>query len=275
MGIDIRAGVIAATILTGIFFLISFITGLQTVLEGRKIKFFQLRLDQTKRGWRLIILGLLWVVLGFGVYFYGEPLAYQVITPSPTLPASMTPSITPEPSLTPTITDTPTITLTPAESYTPEPTQTPHIPVAVEARFDGKLTPPPDAAFSSLVFTNIGLDDDYNPIGPGIQFTNPVGHLYAVFSYAQMEENIQWSALWLHQSKLVYYESYPWQWPSGGYGFTDWDPAPELWQPGEYEIQLFLGTDYILSGFFTVVGDPPTPTITPTQTLSPTPTQSP
>ena len=181
MNVDIRAGVIAATILTGIFFLISIVTGAQTVLASRKIKFFNLSQDQKRRGWWLIVLALFWAILGILVYFYGEPVAYTIISPSPTQPASLTPSITPSASTTPTITETPTITLTPAESYTPQPSSTPHVPVAVEARFEGKLTPPAEAVFSPLVFSNIGLDDDYNPIGPGNQFTNPVGHLLCGF----------------------------------------------------------------------------------------------
>ena len=149
--------------------------------------------------------------------------------------------------------------------------------MAVEAYFEGFLTPPAEAAFSPLIFSNIGLDDDYNPIGPGIQFTNPVGHLYAVFTYAKMEDNIQWSALWYQEDILVHYETSPWIWPSGGSGYTDWDPSPELWLPGEYEVQIFLGTKFILSNFFTVVGVPPTTTIslTPTITLIPSPSLTP
>jgi hypothetical protein len=185
---------------------------------------------------------------------------------------TLTPSRTATITNTPTITKTPTITLTPAESYTPEPSQTPHIPLAVEARFEGRLTPPPEAAFSPLIFTNIGLDDDYNPIGPGNQFTNPVGHLFAVFSYARLEDDIQWSALWYTGNDLVHYESIPWNGGSGGIGYTDWDPAPDLWQSGEYVIQIFLGTDFQISGSFTVIGDPPTPTVTLTPSASSTPT---
>ncbi len=272
MSIDVKAGVIAATILTLIFFLISFISGVQTILDGRKVKFFQLRRDQTIRGWRLIVLGVLWVIFGIAVFLFGEPIAYHYITPSPTLPMTLTPSRTATITNTPTITKTPTITLTPAESYTPEPSQTPHIPLAVEARFEGRLTPPPEAAFSPLIFTNIGLDDDYNPIGPGNQFTNPVGHLYAVFSYARLEDDIQWSALWYTGNDLVHYESIPWNGGSGGIGYTDWDPASDLWQSGEYVIQIFLGTDFQISGSFTVIGDPPTPTVTLTPSASSTPT---
>jgi hypothetical protein len=272
VNLDIRAGVIAATILTGIFFLISVISGTQTVLASRKIKFFNLSQDQKRRGWWLIVLALFWVILGILVFFYGEPLAYTIISPSPTRPASLTPSISPSVSVTPTITETPTITLTPAESYTPLPSSTPHIPVAVEARFEGKLTPPADAAFSQLVFSNIGLDDDYDPIGPGVQFSNPVGHLYAVFSYAHMEDEIQWSALWYEGENLVHYESLPWNGGSGGIGYTDWDPAPELWLPGDYQIKIFLGLDYYISGSFSVVGEPPTSTVTATPTITVSPT---
>lgn len=272
MNLDIRAGVIAATVLTMIFFLISITTGTQTVLASRKIKFFNLSQDQKRRGWWLILLAVFWAILGILVYFYGEPVAYTIISPSPTRPASLTPSISPSASVSPTITETPTITLTPAESYTPLPTSTPHIPVAVEARFEGKLTPPAEAAFSPLTFSNIGLDAEYNPIGPGIQFTNPVGHLYAVFSYALMEDDIQWSALWYRGDELVHYESLPWNGGSGGIGYTDWDPSPELWLPGEYQIQIFLGLDFYISGDFSVVGEPsrPAATLTPDVTSSPT-----
>ena len=275
MSIDVKAGIIATLFITLVFFLISVVTGIQTVLSGKQVKFFQLRRDQMMRGWRLIALGLFWVILGIGVYLFGEPVAYRFITPSPTLPMTLTPSITPTASITPTTTQTPTITLTPAESYTPTASTTPHMPMAVEARFSGKLTPPPEAAFSPLIFTNIGLDDDYDPIGPGIQFTNPVGHLYAVFSYARMEDDIQWSALWYQDGTLVHYESEPWKWPSGGFGYTDWDPAPELWLPGEYLIQLFLGKEFVLSGTFTVVGDAPTLTITSTPSITHTPSPAP
>lgn len=274
MNIDIRSGVMAATLLMIVFFLLSAITGAQTLVSGKRVKFFKLRRDQMMRGWRLVALGFFWAVAALGIYFYGEPAAYHFITPSPTVPPSLTPSITPSASTTPTITLTPSITLTPAESYTPTATSTPFVPAAVEVRFEGRLTPPAEAAFSPLVFTNIGLDEEYSPVGPGIQFTNPVGHLYGVFSYAQMADDIQWTALWYRDGELVYYETMPWNGGSGGIGYTDWDPSPELWLPGDYTVQLFLGFDFQVSGEFSVVGQPSTPTVTltpfPVATPSPT-----
>lgn len=277
MDIDIQAGLTAGVILAVIFFLISLGTGIQTIVSGREIKFFRIRRNQMMRGWRLILLGFFWVLLGVGIFFYGEPIAYQIITPSPTLPITSSPSLSPTISETPTITLSPTITLTPAESYTPTASPTPYLPLAVEAKFEGNLTPPPEAAFSPIDFTNVGLDEDYNPIGPGVLFTNPVGHMYGVFSYAQMEDDVQWTALWFREGTLVHFETLPWNGGSGGIGFTDWNPAADLWLPGSYEVQLFLGTDFILSDTFTVEGEPPTVTVTPSSTPSPAPqpTQTP
>lgn len=268
MNLDIQAGVLAATFIMIVFFLISAVTGTQTLLSGKRVKFFKMRRDQMMRGWRLIAFGVFWIIAALMVYRFGEPVAYHFITPSPTVPASLTPSLTPSISTTPTITLTPSITLTPAESYTPTPSSTPYIPVAVQARFEGRLTPPAGAAFSPLIFTNIGLDEDYNPVGPGIQFTNPVGHLYGVFSYAQMADDIQWSALWYQNGELVHYETLPWNGGSGGIGYTDWDPSPELWLPGDYAVQIYLGTDFQISGTFKVVGDAPSPAAS--ETPSPT-----
>ncbi len=79
MSIDIQAGIIAAVLLTLVFFLISVISGIQAVLSGKNIKFFQLRQNQILRGWRLIVLGIFWALLGILVYFFGEPVAYRFI----------------------------------------------------------------------------------------------------------------------------------------------------------------------------------------------------
>jgi hypothetical protein len=99
-----------------------------------------------------------------------------------------------------------------------------------------------------------------------------VGHLYAVFSYALLEDDIQWSALWYKGDELVHYESLPWNGGSGGIGYTDWDPAPELWLSGDYQIKIFLGLDFYISGDFSVVGAPSTSTVTLTPSITPSPT---
>ena len=276
MALDINAGIQTALILSAVAFILSLIFGIRQLLIGRKIQFFRMRHRHISRGWRLILFAIIWGTVGILLYFYGEPVAYHFLPPSPTLRPSQTPSLTPTISQTPTITLTPTITSTPSESFTPTITPTPHMPLAVEAQFEGNLTPPAESVFSPLEFTNEGIDALYRPIRPDTVFTNPVGHMYAVFSYDKMENEVQWTALWYQNGKLVHYETSPWEGGSGGIGYTDWEPDAEKWLPGDYEVQIFVGDQWKKVGFFTVEGEPltSTPTSTPTITPSPRPSET-
>jgi hypothetical protein len=144
--------------------------------------------------------------------------------------------------------------------------------------FEAEVTPSPDAVFSAILFSQ-SVDEMLQPVDPAVEFENPVGQLYGTFSYNNMSDGVQYSALWYYEGDLVYYESSIWESGSGGYGYTDWDPPSDQWLPGNYEVQIFVGTEWKSSGFFTVMGEPPVPTTTPTptQTFTPsnTPTKSP
>lgn len=149
----------------------------------------------------------------------------------------------------------------------------------IEDEFEAEVTPSPDALFSPIQFSR-SIDEEFQPIDPAIEFENPVGQLYGTFSYNNMVDGSQWSVLWYWEDELVYYETAPWEGGSGGYGVVDWEPSSDQWRPGIYEVQIFVGTEWIVSGFFSVIGEPPTPTITPTtpmptETGTPTYTPSP
>jgi hypothetical protein len=90
-----------------------------------------------------------------------------------------------------------------------------------------------------------------------------------------MSNGVQWSALWYREGELVYYETAPWEGGTGGYGYTDWAPDSDQWLAGMYEVQIFIGSEWMVSGYFTVIGEPPTPTITLTPTLTATPSLTP
>ncbi len=247
--------------------------GVRALRSAPRLKYFRMRRNRVLKGWRalfwaLLLLGLAYVLGGPAI-----PLVDRVIPP--TLTPSLTPTITPTPTitLTPTISPTPTITPTPKESYTPTITPTPYVPLAIEARFESTVTPNPEAVFSQLIFTQ-GLDEEYRPLHPGTVFQNPVGHLYALFSYDGMTPQSQWTALWWRGDELVYYETKPWDGATGGFGYTDWNPPPQEWKPGEYQVQIFAGTEWKTVGFFTVEGEPPTPTPTNTPSQTPTPTRT-
>ena len=134
--------------------------------------------------------------------------------------------------------------------------------------------------FSDLTFAR-GIDlKTYKPIGEGTVFSNPLQRIVALYSFDKMVAGAQWSVLWYRDGKLIYYETNPWTDTTGGYGYVERDASPDQWQPGNYEIQIFIGTDWKTVGDFVVEGavntstptHPPTATITATLTRMPWPT---
>jgi len=275
--LDIQSGVKMAVFLAGLLAVISLISGIRIIQRSRELSFFRMRRDRMVQGWRRIFAAIIFGILAWSLNSFAEPIAYSFYTPSPTPTATPTITLTPTVSLTPSITLSPTITETPSESNTPTVSPTPHIPLAIEGKFTGTLTPPADAVFSAIDFSNIGLDGLNRAIEPTDTFTNPVGSMFAAFSYNGLIDGIQWTAIWYRQNELVSFETKPWDGGTGGYGFSEWHPNAAEWLPGEYQVQLFLGYDWYQVDFFNVIGNPPppTPTSTPTQSATPPPSATP
>jgi len=279
MTLDIHTGIQTALVLTILAILFSLWSGGQSLLKARKLKFFRMRRDRQVAAWRLIFFGLVMILVAVFLSRFAEPLIYKVYPPTATLTPTPTITLTTTMSLTPTITPTPTITNTPSETDTPTVTATPRIPLAVEVLFSSTVTPDPAVVFSPLQFTREIKKSEtaLEAVDPALLFQNPVGHLYALFSYINMVEGVQWTALWYRGSTLLCYETKPWDGASAGWGYTDCNPEPSEWLSGEYEVQVFVGNDWILSGYFSVEGEAPTPrpSLTPTRTITPTRTTTP
>ena len=273
LGLDIHTGVRTALVISLIALVFSLWFGILSIRRARKLPFFRMRRETMVRGWRLLAWSVLWAVLALLLNSRVEPFIYGFYPPTATSTLTPTPTLSPTISLTPTITLSPTITFTPAVSNTPTVTTTPHMPLAVESLFLSTITPNPAAVFSPLTFTD-GLDSLYRPLKPGVIFRNPISHMYAAFSYDKMVVGSQWSALWYRDGELVHYETIPWNGASGGLGYSDWAPDPSEWLPGTYEVQLFIGSTWKVSGQFTVEGEPPTPRPSPTSTATLTPTRT-
>ncbi|MFZ1041463.1 MAG: hypothetical protein WCA79_14910 [Anaerolineales bacterium] len=270
---DINSGFIAIAVILVAIALVSLWSGIRDIQSARKMTFFRLRHQRMASGWRLFGLALVLGILAIALPIFGEPVAYQYFPPSPTI--TLTPSITliPTITLTPSITVTPSITLTPAQSATFTPTSTPFLPLPVLALFQSNITPNPQAVFSSIQFTTSG--NKYPAISPATVFQNPVGHMYAIFSYDNMLPGVQWTAIWYRDSTQVHLETRPWDGGTGGYGFTDWNPQPYEWLPGNYEVQIFVGEDWKVVGRFIVQGNSPPAPPTSTPTFTPSPTRTP
>lgn len=268
---DIRAGIITAAILVILGALLVARSGLHTLQSARKLTFYRLRQSLIARSWWLFGGALVLVIISILLPIYGMPVAFHYFPPSPTVAPTLTPSIVPTITLSPTITPTPTITDTPLVSVTPTGTATPFIPLVIEAQFISVVTPNPEAVISPLVFST--AIQDSLPASPSTLFRNPIGRMYAFFSYDKMTLGAQWTALWFRNGEYAFHESYPWDGGTGGYYYSEWAPPPDQWQPGVYTVQIFVGHVFKQAGSFTVEGTAPTaaPTPIPTATLSPTP----
>ncbi len=272
MKLDIQTSIQTAFIISLLLGLVSFMLGIRSIQAGRRLQYFRKRHDRMVQGWRMIFVAFGFGAASFIVNSYAEPVAYQVFPPSPTI--TMTSTVT----ITPTISPTPTITLTPTITNTPSVTDTPMLPPEVESKFESTITPQAAPIFSGLRFAR-QLDKNFQLVDPAEEFANPISEIYGVFSYDKMTPGAQWSAIWYRNGELVYFETLPWNGGTGGYGFTQWAPPTEEWQPGTYEVRIFVGTQWIdgASGTFTVTGNPPTstPTIKPSRTSTPSPTIGP
>ncbi|MDX9992025.1 MAG: hypothetical protein RBS68_08230 [Anaerolineales bacterium] len=269
MNIDIRSGLQAAILLAGLGALLLTVSGVRSIQHGYKVLYFRLRQERIAKGWRNLGLAFLLGGLTFVLANWGEPVAYNYFPPSPTTTLSPTASLSPTPSLSPTITLTPSVTDTPSITDTPTITPTPFIPAQIEAGFESQITPNPDAIFSPLEFGR-GVEN-YQVVNPGTVFSNPIRRIVAVYSYDKMQDGVQWSVLWYRDGELVHYESAPWKGGTGGYGLIEWDPGESAWLPGNYEVQMFVGLDWLVVGRFLVDGEPNTAT----PTLAPSPTDLP
>jgi hypothetical protein len=269
MNLDISTAVQVAFFLAAAGFVLSSILGIRAIGSGRKLKFFRKRRDAMLRGWRLVLIGVFLGALAFSLQSYAEPAIYRVFPPSPTITETPTITLTPTISLTPTITFTPTVTFTPAESPTPQ------IPPEIEVQFTSVVTPNAAVLFSPLQFTQ--KIEKNLPVGPTDTFANPVGKLYGTFSYDKMNTGAQWTALWyrLADHQIICSETKPWDGSTGGYGYTECNPSAEQWQPGDYEVQIFVGLVWISSGRFSVTGPASTVTITLTPSRTKIPSSTP
>jgi len=263
MNLDIETTVWVIFVLLLLAAVLMFGNAVRLFREARRLNFFLKKRELLGRAWKTVFYSLAILFLSFFINTYAEPAIYRVFSPSPT--ASQVPSAT----LSPTASITFTASIPPTETATPEFTSTPIMPAVISQEFTSDVTPNPDAVFSPLVFAR-DITDAYEPIDPADSFANPIEAIYGTFSYDRMTPRVQWTALWFRDGELIYYETKPWNGASGGYGYTDCLLPPDQWLPGNYEVQLFVGDIWKVSGTFIVTGDAPTstPTYTATQTVT-------
>lgn len=236
--------------------------GWRTLRGAQAIPFFALRSQRIREGWRLILLGFALGFFGLVTRVFGPQAVAVIVTPTPS--NTPNPTLTPTPTLIPPPSITPTASVTPTASITPTPsaTSTPEIPEGLTVLFRETITPRPEAVFSTIEISR-NLDTLNRAIAPATGFENPIDVLFGAFTYDFLEDGVRWTAIWYLESSIVCSETKPWDGGTGGYGYTECEPL-EGWLPGEYEVQMFLGENWIVSSRFRIDGSPPTPTPSPT-----------
>lgn len=255
------------------------LAGLVTLNQSRRMRYFQVRRDAVVRGWNLLLISVA-LLMGSGFAAgLGTPLLRLAVAPTatPPPPSATRPSATPPPSSTPTVTatgtDTPGPSPTATTTGTPTVSPTPVLPEAFISPVPGATVTPPEAAIAAEVrFTQRNDCTTANSSGFFDQLPKTV---YAHFFYNNWLPGVQWSGVWLRDGAVVFVETRLWDGSTGGCGFTNFDNAKGWWEEGHYEVQIFVGAKWLVSGTFEVVRSTPTPTITPTRTPVPTVTPSP
>lgn len=265
MNIDIDTTFKVILVLLAIGVIASLIMAFKSLNAARHLKFYRKRQDLIEYGWRLIFFAFLMVGIGFVFYRFGEPVAYHYFPPSPTI------------TRTPTITTTPTITLTLQNSLTPsttptlEFTYTPSLPTEVMATILTPVVEDKAAKFSPIQFST-EVDKDGLVINTTDTFNMPVTQLYAGYTFDGMTAGVRWTAVWLYEGSYLCAETQIWKFSTGGAGYSDWcnqKITPDMWQAGDYEVQIFVGQTWKTSGKFTIFGNEPTldPSVSVTTTL--------
>lgn len=258
MTIDQTVSWIAVTFFVA--FTISLSLAILQFRSARRLPYYLLRKERNTRGWRLIFLAFVFVLGGAVALLFGRQAAYAIVPPTPSITPSPTITTTPTITLTPTVTETPLATNTPTATATSTQTPTPQLPGEIRVLIRESQTPLPDAVFSPLLIAR-RLNNQNEAINPQEDFEQPLGRLYGAFTYNNLVDGVRWTAVWRLGEEVVCIETQLWDGGTGGYGYTECEL--ERWLPGEYEIQLFYGEEWMVSTRFEVLGEPATATIVP------------
>ena len=252
LNLDISAGVGTAFLLALGGAILSFILGVRLIRKGSRLVYFKKRQNMVSRGWRFILISILLLIAAYLLNNFAKPAIYSIFPPSPTI--TNTATIT----LSPTISETPTISLTPTITETPSITNTPALPDFIRTQVTSMIDPGTALVFSPIQFTR-ELGEDGLPIETREVFENPIKQIIAFYSYDQMVLGTQLSFVWYRVDdwEIVCSSTQVWEISTGGYNaVTCAPPDPDIWLPGEYELQIFVGDRWFDSARFEVNGMP-------------------
>jgi len=231
---------------------LAIVGGLLILARARRSPYHQLRRQALVRGWRLLFFGAGLLVMAGLMKPVGLPMLEGMVPSTPTLRVSPSPTHSPTFTLTPSSTPSPSPGPTLSSTPTPLPTLslTPALPLLfITPPGTVTVTPLPEAVAANLRFS---LRDDCTVAGSRERFDAKPMKIFAHFYYDNWSRGVQWSGVWYHNGQLLFVETLIWEDSTGGCGFTNYENQGQPWPAGDYEVQIFIGDRWLLSGRFAV-----------------------
>jgi TolB protein len=200
------------------------------------------------------------LLLGGGIYYAGEEVmtALSLVSPTPVstpTEAAATPTpVSDQPSPTATSEATATAT-TVAEATEAEPTETEAVAAEPEI---GEIT------FA------LAATEDYEPIEPGVTFSQGITEVHAIFEYNGFSPSQTWRRVWYLDGQEVLNSEEAWAGADQGVFDYFVNAGGEPLSAGEWLLELYVGGDLLASGGFVIEAE-----VEPTEAASPTPVATP
>jgi hypothetical protein len=224
--------------------------------QSRRAPYYILREEAARSAGRWTIAAVLTVALTAALAVFASQ--------SPPEPASEpTPTATRlVPTLGPAPTRTATSTSSPSPMPSPTPTLTPTSPPAVDVPdilltpIPNAVAPNPEARFEFLTLAS-RIDDDLNPIDPGLQFPVGASRVYAFFRASGVNDGAPWGLFCYRDGDI--FDLFVGLWDDGPAAQTSRAFCAHDGDPGQYTLRVYLGTTLAFEAQYALAGAPPTP----------------
>ena len=255
----------------GLLFGLSVWIAARAAIQSRRAAYYILREEAVRRTrrWSLVAVLVLTSSIAIVVYASNQPapvIIADTFTPTP-LPIVSPASASPSPTLTATPTSRPTLTATSPPTPTPTPTLKPgSVPDLLLTPIPSAVPPAPAA---NLTFTTLAsvLDNNKNPVDPGLVFPAGTKTIQIFFHASGVNNGAAWSVFCTKGNQLVDHVITLWRWgtrPQGSRAFCSIDGSV-----GAYTVSVYLGFTRQIQVTFSVIVPPPTFTPTPPLTATP------
>ena len=218
------------------------------LIRARRAPYYALRREAFRRAKRWILVALVLQASAALLLFAALYLPAFMPAPPPPVTATATPAPSPTPRPTRTPTPTPTRRPTATPPFIPTPTEIVPLPESALSPLPSAVPAGEDARIAVITLA-AGEDAAGEPVDPGSEFPPGDHRVYLFFTYEGMKNGIKTTFAWYKGEELLDFCSDTWLW--GLAEGRDWGEQgrslyyckpPGGWEPGTYEIRVFIET---------------------------------